>query len=273
MFGFVNANTEALSEESKKTYSAYYCGLCNAIKRRYGEICRITLNYDLTFLAVFLSAVFGEKEEKKESLCGPHPLKKHTFLESEIIDYCADMNILMSYFKLLDDKSDDKNPFSGIGAEFLRKKVLKYENKYSKKIKIIKNYLYELNEVEKKNILVPDIPSQIFGKVMGELFSYKECNNSEILYNFGCALGEFIYIADASIDLKKDLNKQNYNPLILTPREDFPVILNMLMGECTDIYKKINITKNKEIIDNILFSGIWTKVNLYNSKNKRGTKK
>ncbi len=272
MFGFVNANRETLSEENKKIYSAYYCGLCHSIKERYGEISRVTLNYDLTFLAIFLSAVFLEKEEEKTSLCGPHPLKKHTFFKSEVLDYCADMNILMSYYKLLDDKNDDKNPFSAMGAEFLKRKIAKYGNKYEKKTENIKKYLDELSENEKKNVLVPDIPAKIFGKIMGELFSYKECEKTDELYRFGEALGKFIYIADASVDLKKDLKKKSYNPLILTKSEDFPVILNMLMGDCTNIYKKMNIEKNKEIIDNILYSGIWTKVNLHNLKKQERKK-
>lgn len=273
MFGFVNANLSTLSEENKKIYSAYYCGLCHAIKERYGELCRITLNYDLTFLAIFLSAVYNEKEEECITRCTPHPFKKHTYFKSEILDYCADMNILMSYYKLLDDKNDDNNLLCGMGANFLKKKLSKYEEKYEKKLKNIKKALSALSRAEKENILVPDIPAKFFGEIMGELFSYKPHKNQETLYNFGFALGKFVYIADASVDLKKDLKKKSYNPLILTKSETFPIILNMLMGECTDIYKKMTLEKNKEIIDNILYSGIWTKINLYNQKNRRDKNK
>lgn len=272
MFGFVNANKEILSGESKKIYSSYYCGLCHAIKKRYGQISRFTLNYDLTFLSVFLSSVYGDKNECKESLCGPHPFKKHEYFESEILDYCADMNIMLVYYKLLDDKNDDKNPFSSLGVDFLKKKTATIEERYPDKAQKIRECLSELSEIERKNILIPDIPAKVFGKLMGGLFCYKDDEKKQKLFEFGCALGEFIYIADASIDLKKDLKHKNYNPLILTKREAFHGILNMLLGECVKIYKEMNIEENKEIIENILYSGIWTKINLYNLKTMRGKK-
>lgn len=273
MFGFVNANREILSEESKKIYSSYYCGLCHAIKKRYGQISRVTLNYDLTFLAIFLSSVYDDEQKSQISSCGPHPFKKHEYFQSEILDYCADMNIMLFYYKLLDDKNDDKNPFSSLGADFLKKKTSKIARIYPEKVKKTRECLSSLSDIEKKNILIPDVPAKVFGEIMGELFCFKNDDKKEKLFEFGCALGEFIYIADASIDLKKDLKHKNYNPLVLTKREDFSAILNMLLGECVRIYNEMSIDKNKEIIENILYSGIWTKINLYNLRGKRGTKK
>ena len=36
MFGFVAADAGALSEEEKERYRAVYCGLCLALRDRYG---------------------------------------------------------------------------------------------------------------------------------------------------------------------------------------------------------------------------------------------
>ena len=36
MFGFVVADAGALSEEEKERYRAVYCGLCFALRDRYG---------------------------------------------------------------------------------------------------------------------------------------------------------------------------------------------------------------------------------------------
>lgn len=33
MFGYINVNGAQLSEENKKIYQSYYCGLCLEIKR------------------------------------------------------------------------------------------------------------------------------------------------------------------------------------------------------------------------------------------------
>ena len=32
MFGYININQKELTEEGKKAYQAYYCGLCRQIK-------------------------------------------------------------------------------------------------------------------------------------------------------------------------------------------------------------------------------------------------
>ena len=36
MFGYININQKELSEESKKIYQAYYCGLCQKLKTNCG---------------------------------------------------------------------------------------------------------------------------------------------------------------------------------------------------------------------------------------------
>ena len=37
MFGYININREELSDENKKAYQAYYCGLCRKLK---GDVVR-----------------------------------------------------------------------------------------------------------------------------------------------------------------------------------------------------------------------------------------
>jgi len=58
MFGYVVANMEKLTDEEKQRYRAFYCGLCKTLGNRHGKISRITLNYDMAFLIIFLSALY-----------------------------------------------------------------------------------------------------------------------------------------------------------------------------------------------------------------------
>ena len=58
MFGYVVVNTEKLTLEEKKQYRAFYCGLCKMLGIRHGRISRFTLTYDMTFLVLFLSALY-----------------------------------------------------------------------------------------------------------------------------------------------------------------------------------------------------------------------
>ena len=52
MFGYININGLELSEENKKAYQAYYCGLCRKLKADCGTKGQMLLSYDLTFLIV-----------------------------------------------------------------------------------------------------------------------------------------------------------------------------------------------------------------------------
>ncbi len=41
MFGYININQKELSDENKKIYQAYYCGLCRKLKEIAGRMRRI----------------------------------------------------------------------------------------------------------------------------------------------------------------------------------------------------------------------------------------
>ena len=58
MFGYVTIYRKDLPPEVIDRYQAYYCGLCEALGRRYGAAGRMTLSFDMTFAAVLLSALY-----------------------------------------------------------------------------------------------------------------------------------------------------------------------------------------------------------------------
>ena len=47
MFGFVTADLSLLSDEQRRRYKSFYCGLCLSLKQRHGSLARFTLTYDL----------------------------------------------------------------------------------------------------------------------------------------------------------------------------------------------------------------------------------
>ncbi len=255
MFGFVIADIGALTEEDKKIYNSYYCGLCSCLGKNYNLRGRLTLNYDMTFLFLFLTSYFNEKVEKQQFRCPAHPLKTKTAYMNKYAEYSACMNILLTYYKLEDDYIDDKSRVANLGKNLLLKQKEKAEKQFPHKAKRIKECLEKLYQVEKSDEHNPDIPSKIFGELMGELFDIN--NNDPLLFEFGEKLGKVIYIMDACIDFKRDLKKCKYNPLIETNTKNFQQILTILLGDCTQVYDTMDIVNNKQIIDNVLFSGIW----------------
>ena len=255
MFGLVVADIDSLAENDKKIYNSFYCGLCTNIGINFNNFSRITLNYDLTFLYLFLTSYFNENVEESVIRCGIHPLKKKNVYMNKYAQYCSCMNILLTYYKLEDDVNDEASRFAKIAKSALKKQNELAQEKYPIKNQAISDCLKRLNEIEKQDEHNADIPANIFGELMGNLF---DINGDDLkLREFGKALGKVIYIMDAVLDFKKDLKKCRYNPLVETKSENFQQILTILLNDTVEIYDTMNIVKNKTIIDNVLFSGIW----------------
>lgn len=255
MFGLVVADINSLNENDKKIYNSFYCGLCKAIGKNFDNFSRITLNYDLTFLYLFLTSYFNETVEETTARCGVHPLKNKNVYMNKYAEYCSCMNILLTYYKLEDDVNDEKSSFAKLAKSAFHKQKMLAESKYPIKNQKISDCLKRLNEIEKQDEHNADIPASVFGELMGYLF---DINGDDLkLRKFGEALGKVIYIMDAVLDFKKDLKRCRYNPLVETKSENFQQILTILLNDTIEIYDTMNIAKNKTIIDNVLFSGLW----------------
>ncbi|EIA24102.1 hypothetical protein SFB3_217G0, partial [Candidatus Arthromitus sp. SFB-3] len=70
MFGYIYPFKMDLKLKHYNTFKSYYCSLCHTIKKNYGNIPRISLNFDITFMAIFLDSFSIKKPviEKKVML-------------------------------------------------------------------------------------------------------------------------------------------------------------------------------------------------------------
>ena len=110
MFGYVTTNQEELKIKDFRRYQTFYCGLCRDLGDRHGQTARLTLTYDMTFLAVLLTGLYEPEERVEERFCPLHPAKKRLCRRNAAVSYAADMNLLLCYYNLLDDWLDEKKP-------------------------------------------------------------------------------------------------------------------------------------------------------------------
>ena len=157
MFGYVTVRKEDLKIKDYEKYHAYYCGVCQDLKEAYGMKGQATLTYDMTFLAILLTGLYEDKTVREEHRCVVHPGRKHVCLRNEFTRYAADMNILLTYYNLLDDWEDEKNHAALIGAKALRGSFLKVAQAYPRQTKAVKNYLKKIfvQAVGHVHIVVP----------------------------------------------------------------------------------------------------------------------
>lgn len=278
MFGYVVANSKILSDEEKKRYKSVYCGLCRALKERHGNMGRLTLTYDMTFLVLVLSSLYEPCENSGSERCCVHPAKKHCYAVSDITGYAADMNVALAYLNQLDNWNDDKNLLSFSRARLLKKQYEKVAEQYPRQCGAMTSCLAELTELEKAGVTDPDKCAQVFGKLMGEIFVFREGDRwSPTLREMAAHLGEFIYIMDAVVDLDKDMRRGSFNPLIPLRKaghsyEDFHEILTMLIGECCIQFDTLPLVEDVSIMRNILCSGVWMKYELLMAKKNKKEK-
>lgn len=261
MFGFVTANIRELSKEELERYNAVYCGICRRIRMQSSSMARLGLSYDVAFLALLLLSLYEPEEKKGKRACGLHPFKPRPWVDAKIIAYCADMNVALSYYKALDDYSDEKKWLSKQAMELFGQSMDDICRRYPRQCKAIEECLRELAMLEQSGCDNPDLPASCFGKLMEELFIYQEDQWEDTLRKMGQALGRFIYLADAAIDYRKDSKRGNYNPFVaMRTGEDWKrweEYLVLALGRCTEYYDRLPLVQDKAILDNILYSGIW----------------
>jgi len=277
MFGFVVPDKPEMKVKEFDQFRAVYCGVCKAIAKRHGTIPRFVLNYDMTFLAVLLSSALDDIPVMKIERCIAHPVTKRLIAkESSILDYVADMNVLLAYYKLLDDWSDERAIKSIPAMAGLFKAYRKVKLAHPEKEKAVKHWLSELSSLEKANTDNIDIISEPFAKLMEELFicDLADINETDlkILSWIGYNIGKWIYIIDAFSDIEKDYKSNSYNPFIAKTgktmcaadikakvRDEVEFILVYTLSQVSKSYDLLKKGKFSPILENIIYLGMLRK--------------
>lgn len=223
----------------------------------------MTLTYDMTFLAIFLSALYEPAEAHGQMRCLPHPKEAHDFVRTSMTDYAADMTIALAYFKALDDWQDDRSLPGGLTAQLLKKRYEAVSADYPRQCADLEKNLRALSEVEAAHSDSPDAAANCFGALMASLFVREEDYWSRTLRLFGASLGRFIYMVDAACDYDVDTRKHSYNPVLLMGRqpEDMRDVLTLLLGDASAAFESLPIVSDADILRNILYEGVWQSYN------------
>lgn len=261
MFGYLVADLRLLSEEQTARYKAVYCGLCRTLISRYGRTAGLTLNYDLTFLILLLNSLYESEEASGEEKCIRHPIDAHTWVASEMTEYAADLDLMLARLKCLDNWADDRSLISLAGAKLFEKGSIAAAEKHPRQFKAMKDSIHKLWELENSGSEDIDESAAAFGELMGQCLVYREDRWSGDLYAMGSALGKFIYIMDAVMDLDADMHRGRYNPLLhrygLDNEQMFRDILKMLLSECVYYFDRLPLVQDTDILKNILCFGLW----------------
>lgn len=279
MFGYITPLKSELKIKEYEQFKSYYCGLCFHIKKSFGNVPRLFLNYDMTFLGLLFDSLSADQTRQSLKKCLLNPFKKKSVIsDNPALSYAAAMNLALVYFKLLDDALDDKKIRNRLIVLLLKFYTKKLDPKMQEINTVIKKNLNELSLMEKsKNFSSIDEICHPFSQIVAQIFKmypYPVINdNSEVRYNlyqFGYSLGKWIYMIDALDDLKDDMENHKFNPLnYLYNKKELPY--EALIEEikdtvaftvfncgynCVLYLDKLPVTKNKSILKNIVTLGM-----------------
>ncbi len=255
------ANLPELDKSTQKRYGAVYCGICRQIRERSSNAARLGLSYDMAFLALLLMSLYEPEETQGKNACHLHPISKRPWVDNEYIRYAADMNVALAYYNCVDDYADEGKRAAKFMAGVFQKSLPEICQKYPRQCSAIEACLSRLSQLEKEGCDSPDAPAGCFGQLMGEILVYREDLWAETLRQVGMALGRYIYLADAAVDYRRDIRKNQYNPFAAMKTgldwKRWEQYLVLAMGRCTQYYERLPLVQDKKLLDNILYSGVW----------------
>ena len=274
MFGYITICKDELKIKEYNRYRAYYCGVCKTIGKSYNQLMRLGLSYDLTFLALLMDSMASEKCDIVTGRCLKHIGSKRLFVQNcKALKFCADLNVLLTGYKLIDDIKDGFSPKALLLSAVYALPVRKAKKRQPYLAGRIKMHLDALSAVEKSETDNIDEAAHHFAQLLQDIFA----GNDE-LRRLGYNLGRYIYIIDALDDYKKDLKSGNYNPLVQKFGEDIDAAteyaeqsLMFTLSQAAAEYEKLEILNNKVILDNIIYLGLKQRVYavLKGSKNEK----
>ena len=274
MFGYVVVNKDELKIREWKRYHAYYCGLCHTLKEVAGTKARLTVSYDMTFLALLLDDLYDCTKTEGERRCIVHPAGKQPFVKSEASLYAAKMNLLLCYDNLLDDWKDDRNAAAAMAAATIRRVRMQIAKEYPRQTKAVEEYMEKLHACEERREANLDVAAGLTGEMLAEVFCWKEDEWQQDLKGLGFYLGKFIYLMDAFEDVEKDQKKGCYNPFLLNRGETRNIdvaekSLNMMVASATEYFERLPLVENLEILRNILYAGVCGKFEKIKAKREK----
>ncbi len=219
MIGHLKPSFCRSSIDSKENYWEFYCSLCASLRQQNQHIAySLLLSNELTLV---LSAFQDEYETLSDikTRCPAAALLVRRFaFSNEAIDTAAQFSVVLAWIKALDSHTDRPHFLKKLIVHKLYKKVVKILPTLQPESQaIITKYAKLTQENEQDFSIIRAQSAELSRMIVREIGSKTNASTETttlIQEVFGRA-GELIAIADHLIDLEKDQEKKQYNPILL----------------------------------------------------------
>lgn len=218
MFGFIRPVRPELRVREVDRFQQVYCGLCHAIRGRYGRFYTLFLSYDMTFYALVIGCGSTETPPPCHKRCDASPFrKKACAAPDEFLEQAADVSVLLTYHKLRDSLADEK------GAKRLLAKTLcrlgrkgyeKARDRLPEADRQMVEALRDLQALEQQNCDSMDRAADASARLTAAAVPQTGDARERILTQMFYHVGRWVYLLDACADVAEDLVSGNYNPVV-----------------------------------------------------------
>lgn len=276
MTGYIKAYKPELKVKDYEVYKGIYCSLCKQLRKSYSPLAQLFLSYDFAFLLMLKMAISPEIPTFKIRRCHYNPLVKCNCCTNEEIALCADLSMIISYYKVKDNIRDSKI-LKKVAISLFLPIISIMHNKAKRRLpefeKIIANAMFEQARLEENDHTGVDEAAEPTARALSAIFAMHESDDEQklVLERLGYMLGRWIYFVDAVDDLPDDFKNNSFNPFKLnitdfasTQQKDLffeyaGEVLSTTAGEAVLAFELLNTNRFQDILENILLDGL-TKV-------------
>ena len=217
MFGYLRPLQGELKVRELERFKACYCGLCHALRKKYGLPARFILSYELVFLAMLLWDPDDSPVIRKKRCIASPCRKKRCCAINPALDTCSGYSVILTWWKLRDTIADEsffRTIPHRLALVVLSGAYRKASRQFPEFCGKVGKEVVSLAEYEMNGEKSLDGAADKFAHILSSVTPESAQENirrpmMELLYH----LGRWVYIIDACDDYVEDLKIKRYNPV------------------------------------------------------------
>lgn len=290
MYGYVRPFKPELKIKDYEKYKSVYCGLCHALRKKYGILSRFAVSYDMTLPALLL---VGNSASCCFKRCPVSPFRKKCVICGDpALGKVAALTVILAYYKALDIIADG-GFFKKISGFFLKLYLLRRFKKASAEFPnfadLAKRNLAALAETERsdhpdeKKIL--DMCADFFANITAGFSSlWDDDKRRRIAREFFYHIGRAVYLLDAADDFEKDCSEKSFNPIAVKygisdgklpeyVKKEVSETIEMSFAAAASALDLLETNAYTPVVDNIVYLGMRSVLSEVMSGNRNKKKK
>jgi hypothetical protein len=218
MLGHLKPSFCKSSVESKENYWEFYCSVCASLRKQHGTSYSLVLNNEITLILSAFQEEYAQAQTIQTACPASAFVMKRFSLSHQAIDMGAHLSVLLAWIKALDWYSDKPNIFKKILLQRLYRRAKKILPALQPESQTIVGEYARITENNEQDFRLIRQQSNALARMLVQEIALKVDalpETTTLLADLFGRAGELIAIADHLIDLEKDQQHDQYNPIVL----------------------------------------------------------